>query len=137
MTHTLILRIPLTCSPWVNAQWYLKRMIFTYKPAVGTKYTNADQTDTQPTTATASNQSFLSIFCLHRKSPVQQSINSANFINQSESANSTDDYRKHSMQFNGSLCWSDSGCSCKNAIKQSAIESVVTTPSPIISKTAL
>ena len=40
-----------------------------YKPAVGTKYTNADQTDTQPTTAAASNQSFLSMLCLHRKLP--------------------------------------------------------------------
>ncbi|CAK2170365.1 hypothetical protein VCRA2119O430_60103 [Vibrio crassostreae] len=34
---------------------------------MGTKYTNADQTDTQPTTAAASNQSFLSMLCLHRK----------------------------------------------------------------------
>ncbi|CAH6843552.1 hypothetical protein VCHA54P500_10252 [Vibrio chagasii] len=47
----------------------VKRAI--YSPAAGIKYTNADQIDTQPTTATASNQSFLSMHISTRRRPAE------------------------------------------------------------------
>ena len=62
MLHALQMLTPLL----LNSEHLLITDYF-YKPAIGTKYTNADQTDTQPTTAAASNQSCLSIFIPHRK----------------------------------------------------------------------